>query len=203
MTSPEPRALAICTTPRPRATRPVDLSTPRRWVVASLLTVVWPAGAAVFTAWLAARRLAAAGRTAMLAGLLATLAVLPFAVRAVPASAPVARAGMLAPFTLAGVAWGFANGGELHVRGSMLVMTNVRGGYGGMAGVTIGQVFLTPNPGVGNQLLMHETRHSTQWLVLGGLLPPLYAAADLAGGGAAGNVFELSAGLRDGGYPVS
>ena len=37
-------------------------------------------------------------------------------------------------------------------------------------------------------------------LVLGGLLPPLYAAADLAGGGATGNVFEVLAGLRDGGY---
>jgi len=173
---------------------------PRRWVLASLLTMVWPAGAAALAAWLAAKRLATASRRTLLAGLLVALALAPFAARAVPASAPVVRAGMLAPFTVAGVAWGYANGGELHVRGSMLVMTNVRGGYGGQAGVTIGQVFLTPNSGVGNRLLTHETRHSIQWLALGGLLPPLYAAADLAGGGAAGNVFEVAAGLRDGGY---
>lgn len=201
MTTPHASAATFEGPASPRASRPAARRLPPRgWVLPSLLTVLWPAGAAALVGWLAAKRLAAAGRTAVLAGLLAPLAAVPAAVHAMPASAPVARAGMLAPFTVAGVAWGYANGGELRVQGSMLVMTNVRGGYGGQAGVTIGQVFLTPNARVGNHLLTHETRHSSQWLVLGGLLPPLYAAADVAGGGATGNVFELLAGLRDGGY---
>ncbi|MCQ1996027.1 hypothetical protein [Arthrobacter sp. zg-Y1171] len=54
-------------------------------------------------------------------------------------------------------------------------------------------------------LLRHETRHSTQYALLGPLFLPAYSAAAalsrvIAGDPASANPFERLAGLRDGGY---
>jgi len=57
------------------------------------------------------------------------------------------------------------------------------------------------------RLLRHEERHSWQWAALGGLpFLPLYVVAMAysqlrAGDRATANVFEMLAGLEDGGYP--
>jgi len=74
---------------------------------------------------------------------------------------------------------------------------------------TVGSVVLTRHDAVelGNRpaLRAHEVRHSTQWAMLGPLFVPLYFAEALISwvltrDDAAGNAFEVLAGLRDGGY---
>jgi hypothetical protein len=69
--------------------------------------------------------------------------------------------------------------------------------------VRVDDAYLARRP----RLLVHESRHATQYAVcLGPLLLPLYGLAALwswlrAGDPATYNVFERLAGLEDGGYP--
>lgn len=58
------------------------------------------------------------------------------------------------------------------------------------------------------RVLVHEARHSSQWLVLGLPFLALYGLGAAwsvlrTGDRAAGNPFERAAGLADGGYPVT
>lgn len=159
------------------------------WPVVGLMVVTVSAVSAATASWARAVVLAAVA----LAGGAGSTVVGP------QTSVAAVRAGLLAPFTIPAVTWGYANGGVLHVHGDMLVMTGMSRGYGPRSGVTIGQVFLTSDDSKLN-LLAHEARHSDQWLIFGGLLPPLYLVADLLGGGPGGNVFEINAGLESGGY---
>jgi len=88
----------------------------------------------------------------------------------------------------------------------------VAAGYRGIASwrpFTVGNVVLTRHDGRAfadrRGLRAHEARHSTQWAVLGPLFIPLYftealISRVLTGDDAAGNAFEVLAGLRDGGY---
>ncbi|MCC3273173.1 hypothetical protein MUK71_06225 [Arthrobacter zhangbolii] len=61
--------------------------------------------------------------------------------------------------------------------------------------------------GPASDLLQHEARHSSQYAVLGPAFLPLYFAAAgysrlRAGDPASSNIFEILAGLSDGGYPA-
>jgi hypothetical protein len=90
----------------------------------------------------------------------------------------------------------------------MLMMSGMRTGFGPRGGVTIGAVYLTGADAgrVSTQRKVHERRHVAQWAALGLTLPPLYFVAERvgpllgAGDGVSGNVFEIAAGLHDGGY---
>lgn len=80
------------------------------------------------------------------------------------------------------------------------------------AAFTVGNVVLhrdraAPLLGPGSALLAHESRHSSQYALLGPAFLPLYFAAAAwsvlrTGNPGTGNPFERLAGLRDGGYPV-
>jgi hypothetical protein len=177
--------------PRPRIRR--------SHVLLVLLLFAWPVmGLAVLLVRAVRAAAMSAARAAVLGALVVSVAT--GTVVAGPDTAATAlRAVLLAPFTVPAVAWGFANGGVLHVHGDMLVMTGMDWGYGPRSGVTIGQVFLTSDDSK-LHLLAHEERHSTQWLVFGGLLPPLYLVAELVPGGPDHNIFEIAAGLQSGGY---
>ena len=76
---------------------------------------------------------------------------------------------------------------------------------------TVGNVVLTRHDAAWlaqrDRVLLHEERHSWQYAVLGLPMLPLYAAAAgwsyLRGGDLSTyNVFEVRAGLEDGGYPM-
>ena len=109
-----------------------------------------------------------------------------------------------APFTLPAIGWGLAHGGTLEVAGGLFVVTRMEDGYGPRVGVTVGNVFLTGRAEPGAALRDHETVHARQWAVLGALTAPLYGLANLlAGDDPARNVFEVHAGLKEGGYPTA
>ena len=88
----------------------------------------------------------------------------------------------------------------------------VASGYRGIAAkraFTVGNVVLTRHDArtfaERPALRAHEARHSDQWALLGPLFVPLYYTEALiswalTGDDAAGNAFEVHAGLRDGGY---
>lgn len=105
------------------------------------------------------------------------------------------------PATVAALGWGVLHGGTVDSCGRLLVVSGMEGGDGPRGGVTVGRVFLTEDQDrLDDAMVRHEERHTNQWAVLGGALPLLYAAAELAGGGPNGNLFEAHAGLADGGY---
>lgn len=110
------------------ATAPAVRAPGARWPLAVLFAVAWPAGAAALLCVLSIRRILRHGvRAAVLAIMVAAASVA--GAWAVPGEfAPAMRAAALAPFTLPGVAWGLAQGGDLHVSGSMLVITNMHAG---------------------------------------------------------------------------
>lgn len=78
------------------------------------------------------------------------------------------------------------------------------------AAFTVGNVVLyreraAPQLAPGSPLLVHESRHSTQYAMLGPVFLPLYFAAAAwsvlrTGNPGSGNPFERLAGLREGGY---
>jgi len=122
---------------------------------------------------------------------------------------PVLRAGMNLAVTVPAVVWGLARGGRLEVHGpGLVVVAGMHGGAGPREGLLIGNAYLTEmrSAQFRHGLLDHEIHHADQWAVLGpALLPPLYAFAEVAGEmftdcGRGGNVFEIEAGLTDGGY---
>ena len=109
-----------------------------------------------------------------------------------------------APFTVPAIGWGLAHGGALEAAGGVFVVTGMEDGYGPSSGITVGNVFLTGRAEPGAALLSHETVHARQWAVLGALTAPLYGLANaIAGGDPTGNVFEIHAGLREGGYATA
>ncbi len=72
---------------------------------------------------------------------------------------------------------------------------------------TVGNVVLTRQDSLSEQLILHEGRHATQWAWCVGLpMLPLYLLSMLVsvivcGHQASYNMFERLAGLDDGGYP--
>lgn len=72
---------------------------------------------------------------------------------------------------------------------------------------TVGNVVLTRRDSLDDRLILHESRHATQWAWCVGLpMLPLYLLSMLfsvllCGHQASYNVFERLAGLDDGGYP--
>lgn len=167
------------------------------WKRTSLLLLVWPLAGLV---WLAFRLTQSQGPKAgtAFAGL-ALLTGLGFSTD--PADTwEVARTALLAPVTAPALVWGVAHGGSVHFEGGMLVVTGMDGGHGTRSTITVGQVVLTSRDGLNELLLEHESRHGDQWALLGLLTPPLYYLSDMLQGGSEHNVFEVSAGLSDGGY---
>jgi hypothetical protein len=115
------------------------------------------------------------------------------------------------PVTAMAVPWGLAHGGTPTVRGGLIVVSGMDGGHGARSTVTLGSVALTARSGprLNAAYLTHERRHSEQWAVFGPVgFPVAYGAAEAAaerwfGGHGYGNVFEIAAGLLEGGYDVS
>jgi hypothetical protein len=173
------------------------------WKLKAALLFLWPAVGLAWLAWIATR--AALARNAT--GTFALVSVAGFSVGGgapayVETSAPIVRAVVLAPFTGPAVAWGLAHGGEIHCQGSMIVITGMSGGHGPRSAVTVGQVILTSRVALDDPLLAHETVHGDQWAFLGVLTPPLYYLSDVIAGGSEHNIFEVAAGLEDGGYEL-
>ena len=111
------------------------------------------------------------------------------------------------PISLAAAGWGIAHGGRPELRGGLLVISTMHGGFGPRAGLTVGSVYLTQHL-TAPLTLRHEQHHAGQWAVLGPALFVVgYAGAEAAGdvllhAGRSGSVFEMAAGLHDGGYAV-
>lgn len=167
------------------------------WKRMTLLTLAWPAAG---LAWLAVKVVRAQGPRAG-----AACAGLALAGGAGLSGEGVdtweaARTVLLAPITVPALAWGVAHGGSVHFEDGMLVVTGMDGGHGTRSTITVGQVVLTSRDDLEPLLLEHESRHGDQWALLGLLTPPLYYLSDVLQGGAEHNVFEVSAGLSDGGY---
>ena len=167
------------------------------WKRASLLLLVWPLAGLV---WLALRAVRTQGRKAgpAFAGL-ALVTGIGFSADT-GETWDVARTALLAPITAPALAWGVAHGGSVHFEDGMLVVTGMDGGHGTRSTITVGQVVLTSRDDLTPLLLEHESRHGDQWALLGMLTPPLYYLSDMLQGGSEHNVFEVSAGLSDGGY---
>lgn len=114
------------------------------------------------------------------------------------------------PVAAFAVPWGVAHGGTPHVRGGLVVLTGMEGGHGARRTVTLGSAVLTERSGphLNAQYLTHERRHSEQWAVFGPVgFPAAYGLAEAVagpwfGGHGHGNVFEIAAGLLEGGYDV-
>ncbi|MGH8870226.1 MAG: hypothetical protein ACRDYU_19845 [Actinomycetes bacterium] len=114
------------------------------------------------------------------------------------------------PVTAAAVVWGTAKGASPTLRDGLVVLPEMTGGHGPRATITFGSAVLTRKSDgyVSNSLLNHERRHSEQWALLGPVaFPAAYTAAEGAagvwfGGHGQGNVFEIAAGLLEGGYDV-
>lgn len=169
------------------------------WKRLLLVSLAWPAAGIAWIAFWTARRHRAGAGTAFAGLALMAGAGLP---GARGDAWELARTGLLAPITAPALAWGVAHGGEIHFEGGMLMVTGMEGGHGTRSTITVGQVVLTSRDRLNTLLLEHESRHGDQWAVLGWLTPPLYYLSDVVQGGPEHNVFEVSAGLSDGGYEV-
>ncbi|WP_367127232.1 RHS repeat domain-containing protein [Saccharothrix sp. HUAS TT1] len=113
----------------------------------------------------------------------------------------VGRFATNAPFTGGAVLWGEFNGGSCGMEQGMMVhCTGMESGYGVLAGMTIGNTFLTGETEVGPPLAEHEANHATQWALIPGF-PVLYAAAAIPAAITGDcNVFEVMADAEKGGY---
>ena len=157
--------------------------------------------------WLG-RRLDLDGRGRSIAGvMLLVLSLLPVP----PATRdawPLVRTALNAVASGPAVVWGLLHGGRPTRRRGLLMVTGMRSGTGPRQEVMVGSVLLTRHGQrrIGDPLVRHELRHADQWAILGPLLmPPAYWLAEAAGDvltdcGNGGNVFEIGAGLRAGGY---
>ena len=134
--------------------------------------------------------------------LLAALTVL--IVVLVPQVAPqlltVSRAIANVPFTAVGVVWGRAHGGTCELQRELIVTCKgMQGGYG-RGGTTIGNTWMYGKLDGGGRF-KHESRHADQWAAFGSTFPVLYGTEWLrAGRNPHHSIFELYAGLHDGGY---
>jgi hypothetical protein len=114
------------------------------------------------------------------------------------------------PVAALAVPWGIAHGATPGVRGGLVVLTGMEDGHGARRTVTLGSVVLTERsrPQLNAHYLTHERRHSEQWAVFGPVgFPAAYGLAEVVagpwfGGHGHGNVFEIAAGLLEGGYDV-
>jgi len=112
------------------------------------------------------------------------------------------------PVSAAAAVWGLAHRGRLGLREGMLTVTGMAGGDGPRGALTVGSTVLTHQSrnAVTETLFQHERRHGEQWGVLGpGAFPLAYAVAEVVGDAwlgphGRGNVFEIEAGLPQGGY---
>jgi hypothetical protein len=131
-------------------------------------------------------------------GILAALTVA--VVVASPQLVTVSRAVANLPISAVAVVWGRTHGGTCNVHGDLIVTCeSMQGGYAN-AGTTVGNVWLYDDL-YSTDRHRHESRHSDQWAMFGPAFPALYGAESARTGGDYNrNVFELSAGLHDGGY---
>jgi hypothetical protein len=124
---------------------------------------------------------------------------------ALAASYATARTLRNLPVSTAAALWGVAHGGSARVHNGLLVVSGMHSGFGPRGGVTVGSVYLTKEVGDA-ATLRHEQHHAGQWAVLGpAAFGVSYVAAQWTGtallhAGDAGSVFEMAAGLHDGGY---
>lgn len=163
-----------------------------------MLALSCPATLAVTWPWIVLR---ASFRRAV-AGLAAT-AIVVSAASATTSPATVVDAGralILAPISVPAIGYGLAHGGHIELRGGLIVVAGMESGYGPRSGFVVGDVFLTRRTDIATDLLIHESKHADQWATLGIWFPVAYFGSDALTGPGAGNVFEVSAGLEDGGY---
>jgi len=96
-----------------------------------------------------------------------------------------------------GLLWGGVLGrGRLSRQGGVIVASGLPRWAFGRGGTTIGAVYLTRD-NISPDILEHEAVHRAQWKSYGLVFILLYVAA---GAVAATNRFEVSAGLKKGGY---
>jgi len=117
-----------------------------------------------------------------------------------PQLATAGRAVVNLPTSAAAVVWGRTHRGRCEIHDDLIVTCGgMQGGYTN-AGTTVGNVWLYGTlQSAGRH--RHEARHSDQWAVLGAIFPVVYGAEWVrTGGDFHRNLFELAAGLHDGGY---
>jgi hypothetical protein len=116
-----------------------------------------------------------------------------------PPALHAARAIANIPLSAVAVMWARAHDGTCVVHDD-LIITCARMDSGFVdAGTTVGNVWLYDTLD-GPDRHRHEARHADQWALLGPSFPALYGAEFVRTGGRQENVFELWAGLHDGGY---
>lgn len=99
--------------------------------------------------------------------------------------------------TAVGFTWGFMlSKGKVLRHGKLWVFQGMPKWSFGRGGSCVGACYLTDS-NVSARILAHEEIHRQQWRTYGMLLPFLYL---LAGRNAHKNIFEIEAGLVDGGY---
>lgn len=110
------------------------------------------------------------------------------------------RAVVNLPISALAVGWGRMHGGDCDIHGDLMVTCASMSGGFSRGGTTLGNVWLYRTLG-GPARHRHEARHATQWAIFGLAFPVLYLAdCFLAGRDPKAMMFELSAGLGDGGY---
>ena len=124
----------------------------------------------------------------------------PYVSLAGPYVLNASRAVVNLPISAVAVGWGRMHGGDCDIHGDLMVTCAAMSGGFSRGGTTLGNVWFYSTLG-GSDRHRHEARHATQWAVFGLAFPVLYLADwFLAGGDPEGMMFELAAGLRDGGY---
>lgn len=99
--------------------------------------------------------------------------------------------------TLVGLVWGtLLSTGKIQRHGKLWVFTGMPRWSFARGGSCVGACYLTSH-NVNEDILIHEERHRRQWRTYGMLLPLLYF---LAGSNPLKNIFEIEAGLKQGGY---
>jgi len=113
------------------------------------------------------------------------------------------RAVVNLPFTAVGVVWGRAHGGTCSWHADLMVTCGgMDSGYE-RGGTTLGNTWMYGHLD-GPDRHRHEARHADQWAMFRASFPVLYGAEWLrAGGDPHRSVWELYAGLGDGGYRPS
>ena len=99
--------------------------------------------------------------------------------------------------TVVGFMWGaLLSQGQIAKHGRLWVFTGMPSWSFGRGGVCVGACYLTKN-NVSPAVLAHEEIHRQQWRTFGLALPFLYF---LSGRNPFTNIFEVDAGLEQGGY---
>lgn len=99
--------------------------------------------------------------------------------------------------TAVGFIWGsLLSRGKIERHGKLFIFRGMPSWSFGRGGACVGACYLTSN-NVSPAILQHEEIHRRQWRRFGMMMPLLYL---LAGRDPLRNVFEIEAGLVDGGY---